>query len=48
MLLLFREEKDLVLFNNLGIMHSVFGVFKEGQIHLFHLCNLAASDELVE
>jgi len=26
-------------------MHSVVGVFKEGQIRLFHQCNLAASDE---
>jgi len=42
---LFREEKDLVLFNNRGLMHSVVGVFKEGQIRLFHQCNLAASDE---
>ncbi|PPQ79361.1 hypothetical protein CVT25_002631 [Psilocybe cyanescens] len=39
------EEKDLVLFNNRGLMHSVVGVFKEGQVRLFHQCNLAASDE---
>jgi hypothetical protein len=40
-----REEKDLVLFNNRGLTHSVVGVFKEGQIRLFHQCNLVGSDE---
>ncbi|KAF9535619.1 Clavaminate synthase-like protein [Crepidotus variabilis] len=41
------EEKDLVLFNNRGLMHSVVGVFREGQVRLFHQCNLAASSEVV-
>ncbi|KAF8195049.1 alpha-ketoglutarate dependent xanthine dioxygenase [Pholiota molesta] len=41
------EEKDLVLFNNRGLTHSVVGVFKEGQIRLFHQCNLVGSDEPV-
>ncbi|KDR85859.1 hypothetical protein GALMADRAFT_218928 [Galerina marginata CBS 339.88] len=39
------EEKDLVLFNNRGLIHSVVGVFKKGQTRLFHQCSLAASDE---
>ncbi|KAF9478062.1 Clavaminate synthase-like protein [Pholiota conissans] len=39
------EEKDLVLFNNRGLTHSVVGFFKEGQIRLFHQCNLEGSDE---
>ncbi|KAF4611409.1 hypothetical protein D9613_004314 [Agrocybe pediades] len=41
------EAKDLVLFHNRGLMHSVTGVFKPDQVRLFHQCNLAASDEPV-
>jgi len=40
-----RHEKDLVLFHNRGILHSVVGAFKEDQVRAFHQCNLAASDE---
>ena len=39
-----RHEKDLVLFHNRGVTHSVVGAFKEDQIRKFHQCNLAASD----
>ncbi|TFK42100.1 Clavaminate synthase-like protein, partial [Crucibulum laeve] len=39
------EEKDLILFNNRGFIHSVVGVFTKDQIRIFHQCNLAASDE---
>ncbi|KAA1477211.1 Clavaminate synthase-like protein [Dentipellis sp. KUC8613] len=39
------HEKDLVLFHNRGVMHSVVGEFKPGQVRVFHQCNLAASDE---
>ncbi|KAL0564229.1 hypothetical protein V5O48_017825, partial [Marasmius crinis-equi] len=39
------KEKDLFLFHNRGVMHSVVGHFKEGQVRLLHQCNLAASDE---
>lgn len=42
----YRQEKDLMLFHNRGVMHSVVGVFKEGQVRIFHQCNLAASDEV--
>ncbi|TEB38554.1 Clavaminate synthase-like protein [Coprinellus micaceus] len=38
------KEKDLVLFHNRGLVHSVVGLFKEDQIRLFHQCNLASSD----
>jgi alpha-ketoglutarate-dependent taurine dioxygenase len=38
------QEKDLVLFHNRGVTHSVVGAFKAGQVRKFHQCNLAASD----
>ncbi|KAK7040213.1 hypothetical protein VNI00_010019 [Paramarasmius palmivorus] len=38
------HEKDLMLFHNRGVMHSVVGVFKDGQIRVFHQCNIAGSD----
>ncbi|KAK7459664.1 hypothetical protein VKT23_009645 [Stygiomarasmius scandens] len=41
------HEKDLVLFHNRGILHSVVGAFKEDQVRAFHQCNLAASDDPV-
>ncbi|KIP11549.1 hypothetical protein PHLGIDRAFT_27807 [Phlebiopsis gigantea 11061_1 CR5-6] len=39
------HEKDLMLFHNRGVMHSVVGHFKPGKPRVFHQCNLAASDE---
>ncbi|KAF8963238.1 hypothetical protein BDZ97DRAFT_1904933 [Flammula alnicola] len=39
------HEKDLVLFHNRGILHSVVGAFTPDQVRAFHQCNLAASDE---
>jgi alpha-ketoglutarate-dependent taurine dioxygenase len=36
------QEKDLMIFHNRGVMHSVVGVFKEDQVRLFHQCNLAS------
>jgi len=39
-----RREKDLVLFHNRGVTHTVVGAFKKDQIRTFHQCNLAASD----
>jgi len=39
------HEKDMVLFHNRGLLHSVVGAFKEDQVRAFHQCNLAASDE---
>ncbi|KIJ50828.1 hypothetical protein M422DRAFT_203852 [Sphaerobolus stellatus SS14] len=41
------HEKDLVLFHNRGVLHSVVGAFKEDQVRAFHQCNLAASEEPV-
>ncbi|EMD33818.1 hypothetical protein CERSUDRAFT_117892 [Gelatoporia subvermispora B] len=38
------QEKDLILFHNRGVMHSVVGTFKPDQVRVFHQCNLAASD----
>ncbi|KAG8219337.1 hypothetical protein J3R82DRAFT_220 [Butyriboletus roseoflavus] len=38
------QEKDLVLFHNRGLLHSVVGAFKPDQVRAFHQCNLAASD----
>ena len=40
----FRHEKDLVLFHNRGVTHTVVGAFKKDQVRKFHQCNLAASD----
>ncbi|GJE97802.1 TauD/TfdA family dioxygenase [Phanerochaete sordida] len=41
------HEKDLVLFHNRGVLHSVVGAFKPDQVRAFHQCNLAASDDPV-
>ncbi|KAF9235131.1 taurine catabolism dioxygenase [Melanogaster broomeanus] len=38
------QEKDLVLFHNRGVLHTVVGAFKPDQVRAFHQCNLAASD----
>ncbi|KZP22160.1 Clavaminate synthase-like protein [Athelia psychrophila] len=38
------HEKDLVLFHNRGVLHSVVGAFAPDQIRKFHQCNLAGSD----
>lgn len=38
------REKDLVLFHNRGVLHSVVGSFDKDQVRAFHQCNLAASD----
>ena len=40
-----RREKDLVLFHNRGVLHTVVGAFKPDQVRAFHQCNLAASDD---
>ena len=39
------RPKDLVLFHNRGLLHSVVGAFTLDQVRAFHQCNLAASDE---
>jgi alpha-ketoglutarate-dependent taurine dioxygenase len=41
------QEKDLVLFHNHGVLHTVVGAFKPDQVCAFHQCNLAASDDPV-
>lgn len=38
------REKDLVLFHNRGVLHSVVGSFEQDQVRAFHQCNLAASE----
>ncbi|KAI6120890.1 Clavaminate synthase-like protein [Pisolithus croceorrhizus] len=38
------QERDLVLFHNRGVLHTVVGVFEPDQVRAFHQCNLAASD----
>ncbi len=30
------ESKDLALFHNRGVLHSVVGAFEEDQIRMFH------------
>jgi hypothetical protein len=40
-----RHEKDLVIFHNRGVLHTVVGAFKPDQVRAFHQCNLAASDD---
>ncbi|KZT51782.1 Clavaminate synthase-like protein [Calocera cornea HHB12733] len=37
------SEKDLVIFHNRGVLHSVVGAFAKDQVRMFHQCNLAAS-----
>ncbi|KAG8936207.1 hypothetical protein FRC02_003907 [Tulasnella sp. 418] len=39
------DEKDLVLFHNRGVLHTVVGAFAADQVRAFHQCNLAASDD---
>ncbi|KAF8226675.1 Clavaminate synthase-like protein [Tricholoma matsutake] len=39
------REKDLVLFHNRGVLHTVVGAFKEDEVRAFHQCNLASSDD---
>jgi len=39
------SEKDLVLFHNRGVLHTVVGAFTKDQVRAFHQCNLAASDD---
>ncbi|EIN14267.1 Clavaminate synthase-like protein [Punctularia strigosozonata HHB-11173 SS5] len=41
------REKDLVLFHNRGLLHTVVGAFKKDQVRAFHQCNLAASADPV-
>ncbi|KAF8481611.1 hypothetical protein DFH94DRAFT_691258 [Russula ochroleuca] len=41
------KEKDLALFHNRGVLHTVVGASKPDQVRAFHQCNLAASDEPV-
>ncbi|EIW87212.1 Clavaminate synthase-like protein [Coniophora puteana RWD-64-598 SS2] len=38
------KEKDLVLFHNRGVNHSVVGSLNDDHIRVFHQCNLAATD----
>ncbi|KAF9011250.1 Clavaminate synthase-like protein [Cyathus striatus] len=38
-------EKDLVLWNNRSLMHSVVGVLRDDHLRVVHQCNLAGSDE---
>lgn len=45
LILLCRKEKDLVLFHNRGVLHTVVGAFTPDQVRAFHQCNLAASDD---
>ncbi|KIJ54368.1 hypothetical protein M422DRAFT_241613 [Sphaerobolus stellatus SS14] len=39
------HEKDLILFHNRGVLHSVVGAFKPEEVRAFHQCNLAGSDD---
>ena len=37
------KPKDLVIFHNRGVLHTVVGAFTKEQVRAFHQCNLAAS-----
>ncbi|KAG0143738.1 hypothetical protein CROQUDRAFT_660812 [Cronartium quercuum f. sp. fusiforme G11] len=39
------KEKDLALFHNRGVLHSVVGAFQPDQHRAFWQCNIAASDQ---
>ena len=41
------KEKDLILFHNRGVMHTIVGTFGPDQIRVLHQCHLAASDKPV-
>ncbi|KAH9158761.1 hypothetical protein EDB89DRAFT_2197607 [Lactarius sanguifluus] len=38
------KEKDLVIFHNRGVMHTVVGALEPDQVRVFHQSNLAASN----
>ena len=38
------QDKDLVVFHNRGLLHSVVGALGPDQVRVFHQCNVAASD----
>ncbi|KAL1741280.1 hypothetical protein HDZ31DRAFT_45769 [Schizophyllum fasciatum] len=39
------KPKDLVIFHNRGVLHTVVGAFTKEQVRAFHQCNLAASED---
>ncbi|KAI9318274.1 hypothetical protein BDR26DRAFT_977563 [Obelidium mucronatum] len=39
------KEKDMVIFHNRGVLHSITGAFKENQVRMFHQCNLASGSD---
>lgn len=39
-----RQENDLIVFHNRGVLHSVTGTLSPDQLRVYHQCNLAASD----
>ncbi|KAG7451773.1 uncharacterized protein BT62DRAFT_821012, partial [Guyanagaster necrorhizus] len=39
------KEKDLVIFHNRSVLHSVVGAFTSDQVRAFHQRDLAASDD---
>lgn len=41
------KPKDMCLFHNQGVLHSVVGAFKPEEVRIFHQCNLAASTDPV-
>ncbi|KAJ3781472.1 Clavaminate synthase-like protein [Lentinula aff. detonsa] len=39
------NEKDLILFHNRGVLHTVVGTLRPDQVRVYHQCNLAASGD---
>ena len=38
------RDGDLVIFNNRGVWHSVVGSMRDGDVRVYHQCNLASSE----
>ncbi|KAJ4494571.1 Clavaminate synthase-like protein [Lentinula edodes] len=38
-------DKDLIIFHNRGVLHTVVGTLQPDQVRVYHQCNLAASED---
>ncbi|KAJ3916126.1 Clavaminate synthase-like protein [Lentinula edodes] len=39
------NDKDLIIFHNRGVLHTVVGTLQPDQVRVYHQCNLAASED---
>lgn len=41
----YRNDKDLIIFHNRGVLHTVIGTLQPDQVRVYHQCNLAACED---